>query len=153
MIQSEFEALIKDATKKINGNIIWTEDQDHSPTLEFQVEVESEAKHPIYLKGSYNPSIQALSYTLIHRSFGRIYSLDMGKDHKNPSGAYVGDVHKHRWNMQLQGSKKDREAYVPTDITALVTEPLSVWKQFCVEANITHNGIMFTPPPQQLRIF
>ncbi len=42
MNQSEFEALIADATKRISGDISWNEDEDHSPAVEFRVEVTSQ---------------------------------------------------------------------------------------------------------------
>jgi hypothetical protein len=149
MKQQDFETLLADTTKCINGNITWEEDEDHSPTVEFRVEVISRARYPIFVKGSYNSLAQALTYALIHRSFGRIYALDMGKDHHNPSCYNVGRKHKHRWNETL----RDKEAYVPDDITALVNDPLGVWLQFCKEALLTHNGEMYLPPPLQLELF
>ena len=43
MIQNEFEILISDTTKRIVGDISWGDDEDHSPSLDFCVEVESDA--------------------------------------------------------------------------------------------------------------
>lgn len=149
MKQQDFETLLADATKHINENIIWEEDEDHSPTVEFRAEVISRVRYPIFVKGSYNPVALTLTYALIHRSYGRIYALDMGKDHHNPSCSNVGRKHKHRWNEAL----RDKEAYVPDDITALVSDPLDVWLQFCKEALLTHNGVMYPPPPLQLELF
>ena len=57
----------------------------------------------------------------------------------------VGEVHKHRWT-DLVG---DKEAYVPADITAPVTEPVEVWRQFCAEAKIEHRGRLARPEIQQ----
>lgn len=149
MKRQDFEALLADTTKQINGDITWIEDEDHSPTVEFRVEVFSLARYPIFVKGSYNPMAQTLTYALIHRSFGRIYALDMGKDHHNPSCFNVGRKHKHRWDESL----RDKEAYVPDDITSLVSEPVDVWLQFCNETLLTHNGVMYQPPPLQLELF
>lgn len=149
MIQSEFEKLITDETKRINGDISWSEDEDHSPTVEFRVEVTSQMGYTLFVKGSYNALAQALTFALIHPSFGRFYALDMGKDHHNPSCVNVGEKHKHRWNEQL----RDKEAYVPQDITASVTDPVSVWQEFCIESRITHDGVMHSPPPLQLELF
>ncbi|TKC99678.1 DUF6978 family protein [Polyangium fumosum] len=142
LTQSEFEAMIADASKRIEGDISWREDEDHSPAVEFRVEVLSNAGHPLTLKGSYNPLSGSLSYTLIHRAAGRIYALDMGKDHRNPSGVLVGEKHKHRWKERY----RDKEAYVPDDITAPLTQPVQVWSQFCAEAKITHRGMLHQPP-------
>jgi len=146
MLDSEFEELINDDTKQINGDINWSEDQDHSPTLDFRVEVFSVLEHPLFVRGSYNALANTLTYTLIHRGYGRIYALDMGKDHHNPSCNNVGELHKHRWSQQF----RDKDAYVPTDITAPVNYPVEVWKQFCLEARIRHEGFMKEPPPIQM---
>ena len=148
MNQSDFEALINDATKTIVDDITWSDDEDHSPTVEFRNEIQSLAGYPIFLKGSYNAIARTLSYTIVHRGSGRIYSLDLGKDHHNPTCTNVGEKHKHRWNETV----RDKEAYVPDDITALVTDPVAVWKQFCIEAKIQHNGIMHSPPHAQMEI-
>jgi hypothetical protein len=144
MIQNEFEILISDATKRIIGDIYWDVNEDHSPSLEFRAEVESDAGYPIFVRGSYNAFSLTLTYALIHRGSGRIYALDLGKDHHNPSCPNVGEKHKHRWNEVV----RDKEAYVPDDITAPVSDPVAVWRQFCEEAKIHHAGRM-RPPPQQ----
>lgn len=148
MNQTDFEALLSDATKRVRSDITWDDDEDHSPAVEFRVEVESDAGYPIFIKGSYNALAGTLSYTVVHRGSGRIYALDIGKDHHNPSCNNVGEKHKHRWNEPV----RDKEAYVPNDITAPVTDPVSVWAQFCREANITHVGVMHRPPPIQMEI-
>lgn len=148
MNQTDFEALLNDMTKRIVSDITWVNDEDHSPTVEFRVEVESDAGYPIFIKGSFNRLAGALSYTLVHRGSGRIYALDLGKDHHNPKCDNTGEKHKHRWNEPL----RDKEAYVPSDITAPVTDPIAVWVQFCGEANIQHRGAMHHPPPIQMEI-
>ncbi len=89
MTQDEFEELINDTSKQINQDISWLESLEHSPTVEFRAEVDSDESYPLFVKGSYNKMIDALTYTLIHRSFGRIYGLDFGKDHRNPDGKLV----------------------------------------------------------------
>lgn len=146
MIQNEFDVLISDTNKRIIGDIFWEEDEDHSPSVEFHVEVEPEAGYPIFIRGSFNASALTLTYALIHRGSGRIYALDLGKDHHNPECRYVGEKHKHRWNESV----RDKEAFVPADITAPVSDPVGVWKQFCQEAKIQHMGTMQRPPLQQL---
>lgn len=148
MIQTEFEALLSDTTKRILGDINWSNDEDHSPAVEFRVDVESDPGYPIFVKGSYNAVIGTLSYSLIHRGSGRVYALDLGKDHHNPDCNHVGEKHKHRWNEPV----RDKEAYVPGDITAPVTDAVAVWRQFCAEASISHQGMMHTPPPVQLEM-
>lgn len=133
---------MNDTSKQILGDIQWSEDEDHSPALEFRMEVESAAGYPVFVKGSYNPLIHTLSFVLIHRQFGRVYALDMGKDHRNPSDhQLVGEKHKHKWTQAY----RDKDAYVPDDITSPSDQPLAVWNQFCTEAKLDHRGTMFAP--------
>ena len=141
--QSEFNAIL--ATEKfVSGDIEWGPDQDHSPAVEFLVRVESVERYPLTVRGSYNHEARALFYVLLHRGVGRIYALDLGKDHRNPSTQQlVGDLHKHHWTEE----GADREAYRPTDITAGIDDPVAVWRQFCDEAKLIHEGKFATPTP------
>ena len=148
MKQQDFETLLADITKQINGPIEWKEDTDHYPSVEFKVEVISEPKYPLVVKGSYNQLAQTLTYALIHQGHGRIYALDLGKDHHNPSCSIVGRKHKHRWTESF----RDKEAYAPDDITAQINTPVDVWSQFCKEVILTHNGVMHPPPMIQLKL-
>jgi hypothetical protein len=149
LTQNEFEAILADPSKRIDGDISWIEDEDHSPSVEFRVEIQSEPGYPLFLRGSYNPLAQALTFALIHRGAGRIYALDLGKDHHNPDCHNVGEKHKHKWREPV----RDKEAYVPEDIQAPVNDPLAVWQEFCSEARIVHKGIMHAPPPLQRELF
>ena len=149
MTQAEFEALLADATKRIEEDISWLGDEDRSPGLEFRAEVISVPGFPLFIKGWYNREAQTLSYALIHRGVGRIYGLDLGRDHHNPSCVYVGERHKHSWNDLV----RDKEAYVPGDITAHVNDPVGVWREFCQEAKIDHTGVMHQPPPVNMEMF
>lgn len=149
LTNAEFQAILDDASKRIEGDIVWQTDEDHSPCFEFRAEVLSSAGWPLFVRGSYNPLVKALSYVLILKTVGRIYALDLGKDHHNPQCAYVGEKHKHRWTEQF----RDKEAYVPPDITANVGDPVAVWQQFCAEAQITHTGTLRTVPPIQQELF
>ncbi|MGH7271284.1 MAG: DUF6978 family protein [Polyangiaceae bacterium] len=125
--QIEFDTLLADATKGIEGDIDWTEDEDRSPSVEFRAEVRSDAGYPLFVRGSFNKLAKALSFTLIHRAVGRIYALDLGKDHHNPTCQNVGEKHKHSYTEQY----RDKHAYVPQDITKPADDPVAVWKQFC----------------------
>src|SRR5882762_601599 len=138
MKQQDFDAFLADTTKQINEDIIWRKDEDHSPAVEFRVSMASQARYSIFVKGSCNLAARTLTYALIHSSFGRIYALDMGKDHHNPSCFNVGRKHKHRWTEKF----RDKDAYVPEDITALVSDPVAIWLQFCKEVLLTHSGVM-----------
>src|SRR5215813_5837385 len=130
MTRAEFEAILADETKSIRGAITWSEDEDHSPWLEFRSDVLSEPGYPMFIQGSYNRTIGKLRYSVIHRGAGRIYGLCMGSDHHNPTCQNVsGDRHLHLWNDQ----SRDKEAIVATAITAPGSDPVGVWQQFCTE--------------------
>lgn len=139
----EYADIISDATKTINGNILWEGRADSRPK-EFRIDVESNYGYPIFIKGWYNFSAGKLSYAIIHRAVGRIYGLDLGADHYNPDGNSVGEKHKNHW---VPGYR-DKWAYAPEDITEPWDRPLEVWRQFCAEANLTHQGIMSPPAVQ-----
>jgi hypothetical protein len=141
----EFAAILNDRSKTSDGDIDWRTDEDHSPAVEFRVDVNSVSGWPLVVCGSLNGLAQALTYAVIHRGAGRIYALDLGKDHRNPTGELVGEKHKHRWTEQF----RDKHAYIPPDITASVESPVDVWVQFCAEAGIRHNGTLRQPPPTQ----
>lgn len=143
--QNEFEALIADDTKRVEGDLHWTEDEDHSPALQFRAPVESDAGYPLFVNGRCNPLAGTVSFTLIHRSTGRVYGLDLGADHHNPTCRNVGEKHKHRWTDQYA----DKQAYVPDDITAPADDVVEVWRQFCEEAKIKHLGSLDRLPAVQ----
>ena len=145
LTQQEFETILADETKIVEGDLVWRQDEDHAPALEFRAEIRSEAGYPLFVVGRYNPMAGTLSFALIHRSAGRIYALDLGADHHNPSCERVGDKHKHRWTEAF----RDKEAYVPDDVTAPWNAPVAVWKQFCKEANLRHVGRLAAPVVQQ----
>lgn len=149
LTNAEVEAILRDESKRVFGDIAWKSDEDHSLAVEFVVPLESEMGWPLVARGSYNRHVPAVSFALILKNVGRIYALDVGKEHHNPQCVYTGDLHKHRWNEQF----RDKEAYVPTDITAAATDPVHVWEQFCLEALITHDGKLHAPPPIQRELF
>ena len=120
LTDSEFAAILEDESKHVRGDIVWREDEDHSPALEFRVDVESTNGWPLLLKGRYNPVAGTLTYALILKTSGRVYGLDLGKDHHNPSCERVGEKHKHRWSERYG----DKETYAPADLSAPVSDPV-----------------------------
>lgn len=142
LTDSEYRAIVGDESKRIHGDIAWTDDEDHSPSVEFRASVESSIGWPLFVSGSYNPLIDALTFALILKTEGCIYRLDLGKDHHNPTCQMVGEKHKHTWSE----AAKTKVAYVPEDITADASDPVAVWEQFLLEAKIDHDGVMHAPP-------
>jgi hypothetical protein len=131
------------------GDIAWSEDEDHSPAFEFTAKIQLEAGWPLFIRGSCNRLAETLTFALILKSEGRIYALDLGKEHHNPQCTQVGEKHKHRWAEAF----RDKEAYVPEDITASTSDPVAVWRQFCVEAGIVHEGNLAQLPAIQEELF
>ena len=116
LTDAEFAAIMADK-KQISGNIVWNEDEGHSPARVFRAKVESAAGWSLFVQGRYNPLAGTLTYALILRTEGRIYGLCMGKDHHNPQCDQVGEKHKHRWSERY----RDKEAYIP------MTSPRRFW--------------------------
>ncbi len=143
--QTEIEVILADSSKRIDGDLRWAEDEDHSPAVQFRAEVLSEAGYPLQVNGRCNLLAGTVSFTLLHKGTGRIYGLDLGADHHNPDCHCVGEKHKHRWTEQYA----DKRAYVPDDITAGVDDPVEIWRQFCLEAKIAHVGSLARPPAVQ----
>lgn len=143
--QQEFEAILADETKRIEGDIFWRPDPGHTPAVRFRAPVHSEPGWPLSVFASWNPGAGKLGYTLLLQGEGRIYALNMGIAHTNPGGETVGDVHKHRWTEEF----RDKWAYVPEDITATWDRPVEVWREFCAEAGIKHSGTLAAPEWQE----
>jgi len=149
LTNAEFGSIMEDGSKRIDGDIAWCEDEDHSPVLEFRAEVLSGTGWPLFVRSSYNRLAGTLTYALILKTEGRIYALDLGKDHHNPECTQVGERHKHRWTEQF----RDKDAHVPDDITAPASDPLAVWEQLCSQARIEHRGRLAPPPGMQQELF
>jgi hypothetical protein len=124
-LNPEEPRILSDDSKAIYGDIIWQNHPQHELLMTFKAEISSaENAYPLSLRGTYNLILSALSYHIICPPYGRIYGLDVGKAHKNPSGERVGETHKHRWSEIY----RDKEAYEPPDITASGQEPIQVWQ-------------------------
>ena len=145
LTDTDFATILSDESKCVQGDVTWTEDEDRSPAVEFRADIASTNGWPLFVRGRYNVAARTLTYALVLKTAGRIYGLDLGKDHHNPQCNRVGEKHKHRWSER----HRDKEAYVPDDVKAPATDPVAVWKEFCAEARIRHDGSMKPPPPKQ----
>ena len=139
--ESDVLAIIADSTKVIEGDIVWQPHPTAPPALQFIVEVNGGGALTLTIAGWLNPATEKLTFALIARGVGRVYGLDFGRKHPNPDGEMIGETHKHRWTIE----HRDRWAYVPTDITADWSDPVTAWQQFCAEANLSHAGTMVSP--------
>ena len=45
---TEYQAILADTSKTIMGDIRWTDDEDHSPSVEFRAQIETEAGWPLF---------------------------------------------------------------------------------------------------------
>ena len=150
MTDEEFAVIVADTTKRIEGNIVWGDHPQHAGVQEFRIPIDSDAGYPLFLVGRYNDAMGKLTYAIIHRNEGRIYALDLGAIHRNPSpseggtGELLEGTHKHYWTEE----HSDKWAYRPRDITETWEQPLTVWQQFCAEARIDHRGDLQPPTAQ-----
>jgi hypothetical protein len=149
--EAEFQAILSDTTKRVAGDLSWRRPEDgHATALAFRADIENAPQQPLLVKVWYNRVVPTLSFSLIHRPTGRIYGLDIGPEHHNPSCTHIGsDTHKHVWTDAV----RDKHAYRPEDITARADQPNLAWEQFCREANITHDGVLYALPPAQSTLF
>ena len=141
---AEFQAILDDESKRIEGDISWSNDEFHSPAQKFQVPVLTASGDPLRLNGWYNRYTGKLSFTLIRQDTGRIYGLDIGFSHGRQQSTGVYAKHKHHWSE----ARRDKNIYYPDDITASVEHPVEVWQQFCTEARIEHKGMLREPQVQ-----
>lgn len=65
----EFDAILADAGKRIEGDIAWLPNPQHIGAVGFRAEVASAAGYPLFVAGWYRPHHFALAYTLVHRPF------------------------------------------------------------------------------------
>lgn len=142
LTQPEFAAILADAGKRIVGDIVWAADAGHVEAMRFRAAVLSDAGYPLFIDGWYRRASSSLNYTLVHVGSGRIYAINFGHPHTNPTtGERVGIKHKHYWTDE----NADQMAYNPADITEPWHRPVAVWRQFCAEAGIEHRGVMHAP--------
>lgn len=136
MTKGEFDALLADSGKVIEGDITWSQDKSLSYVTGFSVKLESQSGYPLTIRGSYNRVVKKISYTLIGPNGFRIFAVDYDRKHGD-----AGKFHVHSWD----GTK-----CVATKATApmkVAHDPATLWKWFCEQAGIEHKGTFGTPPP------
>ena len=141
LTDAEWVLILNDASKRIRGDIRWTDDEDHLPAQQFLSQIDSLAGRPLFVKGYCNQQSKRLSYSLILSAVGRIYGLDLGCEHHNPQCNRIGEKHAHKWSERYQS----KEAYVPEYITAPISDPVTIWRQFCGKACLQHDGVLEKP--------
>lgn len=141
MIQRDIDAFPSLPGKRIDGDIHWQPLANRRNVWEFWRVIPSHTREPLRIKGRYNSGVSKLSFNVVSGERGRVYSLDMGRGHTNLDGVRVGEIHKNYWS----GGNANDWAYRPEDITAPWNDPVAVWAQFCAEARLEHNGVMYPP--------
>lgn len=143
MEKADFQAILRDTSKRVEGNLSWSRPQPGTPWVKFRANIASEAGYPLQVEGSHNPLAEKTTFTVLYAGKGRIYALDLGGAHKQPDGEMLEGTHKHRLADDGQ-----LEAYVPLDITADPTDPVLAWDEFCAEFNLAHQGELLAPSVQ-----
>jgi len=132
---------IDHTAKWIDGPISW--DNEEGGVAVFEQPIQHDGKgFAVHVRGSINVFAEKLTYQIEIPSVGPVYRLCLDRPHTNPDGSVVGPVHKHRYRTQHEMKK----AYTPKDITEPWSHPDRVWREFCDEANIIHNGALEKPP-------
>ncbi len=106
--------------------------------FEFRVKVVSDAGDQLSVKGSHNRKLGKTSYTLF--STVRLFSVDYDRNH-----ADVGNFHVHTWDASQQkpiAAKANAETEIGKD-------PLQLWKWFCEQTHIRHDGTLESLPRVQ----
>jgi hypothetical protein len=135
--KGEFDSLLANRNKRIDGDIKWGESKGIPNVFDFRVTVFSTTGYALVIKGSHNRLLNKTSFTLFNQKVGRIFSVDFDRSHGD-----AGNCHLHRWN----GSKCIVLKATATPQTA--SNPLSLWKWFCEQAGISHNGNLANLPEQ-----
>ena len=148
LTDDDMTMILEDSSKCIPGDINWIGDEHRSHVRRFRTGIDTETGYLLFVQGYYNPRAMMLSYTMYLGEGGRIYALDLGKSHRNPGGERIGKKHKHRWCERYHINK----AYVPADITEPASDPVAVWRQFCAEAGLRHDGAIKQPVLQEDRL-
>ena len=52
LTNAEFDTILDDLSKRIGGDIVWREDEDHSPSVEFRAEIQSDMGWPLFVRGA-----------------------------------------------------------------------------------------------------
>lgn len=150
MLDWQVAAILADRSKRVIGDLSWSEPTLGATWVRFRAPVESFEGWPLKVYGSYNREAPCISFCLIHPGVkGRLYGLEIGGAHRFPDGRLLEETHKHRWNQRLG----EGNVYVPDDITAEAAEPVKAWREFCEEAGITHDGELESPPSLQTSLW
>lgn len=140
LTNAEWAKILK-ASKRIPDDIDWADDEHRSHVRRFRAEVDAATGDLLFVQGYYNPLAMTLSYAMYLGEGDRICGLDLGRNHRNPDGERVGKRHKHRWSERY----RDRVAYAPANVTEPISDPVAVWRQFCAEAGLEHDGALEPP--------
>jgi hypothetical protein len=97
--QTEFETLIADASKRIEGDIRWADDEDHSPAVQFRAEVDSDPGYPLFVNGRHGRRPHGLA-AVLPRSTHHTSGLARGPAPGDARG---------RWSVTLDIEKSLRE--------------------------------------------
>lgn len=139
MNEQEIIDFINDPSKRLTGDILWSPAPDNSLAFQFSRIIDHSRFSDISLVGWSNPRARKVTFSYISRDTegksGRIYGLCVASYHEG-----IGPTHKH-------GIRNGYLCvYKPQDITASGSDAEAVWRQFCAESLLTHNGWLLGSP-------
>lgn len=142
MNKDHVNAFLHGLAMRIEGDIHWLPDRRNSLAFRFRADVRTSDPNDHHIEGWYNPDSEKLTFTLFRPDRGRIYGLCMGISHPELDIENPRRPHKHYWT----DARRDRNRYLPDDISADWTNPAEVWSEFRQESHLEHDGQFYGPP-------
>ena len=140
--QEEFDAIIADKSKRIVGDVAWSESLGHQGAVEFGAPVLNYLNRPLRVHGWFRQSERKLSFTLLYGSV-RIAGIDFGRglSHRNIDGTRIVGAHMQLWVAVAQRAEA---IPLPPEMPEW-NEPVQVWVRFCAELGILHLDDLISP--------
>ena len=130
MTAEQVQDFINRTDKRIIGDIALQPANAHAGAFAFRGSIVYGGRPEVELQIWFNPNARdgKISIAYFSRGIGRIYGLCVNISHGGMA------LHKHN------GPKDDDQPYAPHDITAPASNPQGVWREFCAETGLTHDG-------------
>ena len=147
-VEDDPEFDVRKAQKKLRR---FVEGHDHAIRLKAEIMVDH-FHEQVLARNKIGGEARAMVVTNgIERAIQYFHAIrDYAQERKsNPTCEQVGEKHKHRWSERYG----DKEAYVPVDVSAPASNPVAVWREFCAEARIRHDGRMRRPSATQAELW
>lgn len=130
MTAEQVRDFISRPDKRLIGDVVLQSATGHAVAFAFRDRIVYGGEPEVELQIWFNPNARdgKVSIAYFSAGIGRIYGLCVNISHSGMK------LHKHN------GPKSVDQPYVPKDITAPASNPQGVWREFCTETGLTHDG-------------